>query len=587
MATYIEEIVQNIYTNCDMRGLNELNEGTERALRLTKSLSQSLKKNTAGSQLAQDFRDAGYEIMITSKTLKDYMSQSKDVQKSLYDTSRQELNEAKNRERFETFLQKERVKRAEWLDDHAKKRRKYLSQENVLMRNLGRAFLTYFSFRTFKGIVDTASRIQLVQKSIEGLTKSTQDWEFIKTQAFEKGIDLEVVAKGYRNFYSSAKMAGFDKGGIQSMYADMLLSTRAIGASTQQTEGALLALEQMLSKGRVSMEELRRQLGNALPGAFEIGAKAMNMTTAEFNQFIQKVGIASSEFVPKFIAQLKKEYAGGFKDVAETINFATTRVSVAWKLFQTEIFEGEAGKGFAQAIDTIAKLLISPEFINLAKNIGKIFAIVAKLLDFTIKHIHTVLILLGTGGIMAILPKIVFWLKAIGLSLSAIFSTGIIGGITTLTGTLWAMLAPLAAIYAKILLVVTALILLKDVYDTIVHPDWDTLTRREWEGKNTTFGASQSSINPFNRPKTVGQSSEIMESLRNRPAEIYASPKVPNILPALLNKATSTNTNVNIGDVKVTSANANPIQVASEVTKQLVALFTGHGLTVNGEGIVT
>ena len=402
---YLDDLVQTIYTNCDMSGFEDYKRGV-----------QSLKQNMASFN-ADTIRSQKAKISLMEA-------------------------ETKSQIRLADYQEKYALKKKRRDEEEIRR----MHRRNGLQRYFTRLLVGVLSFQAIKGVVDTASRIQLLQKSIEGLTKSTQDWDYIKTQAFEKGIDLEVVAKGYRNFYSSAKMAGFDTSGIQQMYADMLLSTRAIGASTQQTEGALLALEQMLSKGRVSMEELRRQLGNAIPGAFEIGAKAMNMTTAEFNNFIQKVGVASNVFVPKFIAQLKKEYAGGFNDIAQTISYAQGQLKVAWQLFQTEIFEGEAGKGFAQAISTIANLLKSPEFINLAKNIGKIFEIIAKTLDFTIKHIHIVMVLLGSVGLTGIFLKLLPILEQVRYAMWLLFSGGILNGIKTLTKSFWLMSLPLLKI---------------------------------------------------------------------------------------------------------------------------------------------
>lgn len=562
MTTYVDDIVQNIYTKCDMKGLDELNQGLQDAI----WYSGELHKNLADANKAQR---AGFDFHARA------IERSKEAYK--VESLRQKLNyeQARFRQRL--------AEQQEVIDERRQKRQdrynKSLRSQNWLLRNAGRLFVTYFGIRSLKSIFDTASRIQLVQKSIQGLTKDTQDWDYIQRQAFEKGVDLEVVAKGYRNFYSSAKMAGFDKGGIQQMYSDMLLSTRAIGASTQQTEGALLALEQMLSKGRVSMEELRRQMGNAIPGAFEIGARAMNMTTAEFNNFVQKVGIASSEFVPKFIKQLKEEYAGGFQGIAETLSFATTRLSVAWKLFQLELFEGETGKSFARMIDSLAKLMVSPEFKQFAKNLGQILELIVKILSFAISHIRTILVLIGAGGIMAVLPQIAKYLKMIGLGIGFITSTGVINGIRVLTASLWGMIAPFMALYAKILLVISALLILEDIYTALRHPEKKSLTRRELSGENTTFGAS--GVSPIGTPQTVKQKMQEYEKLKTRPMEMYSSPSAGSLNGSLFNKSEQKNVNISLGDINVNSQNGNPMQIAQAVQEQLVALFTGQGLTMD------
>ena len=158
-----------------------------------------------------------------------------------------------------------------------KNTKEMIGLNSTLAKGIKKLFLGFGIGFGALSMAKTYEQLDLTRRSIEGLTKSTQDWAYVQNEAFRTATDIEVVAKGYRNFFAAANMAGFDKNGIQEMYSGILVSARAIGATSQQTEGALLALEQMISKGVVSMEELRRQLGNALPGAFEIGAKAMNI----------------------------------------------------------------------------------------------------------------------------------------------------------------------------------------------------------------------------------------------------------------------------------------------------------------------
>ena len=417
---YLDDLVQNIYTNCDMSGFEDYKRGV-----------QSLKQNMASFN-ADTIRSQKAKISLMEA-------------------------ETKSQIRLADYQEKYALKKKRRDEEEIRR----MHRKNGLQRYFTRLLVGALSFQAIKGVIDTASRIQLLQKSIEGLTKSTQDWDYIKTQAFEKGIDLEVVAKGYRNFFSSAKMAGFDKQGIQNMYADVLLSTRAIGATPQQTEGALLALEQMISKGTVSMEELRRQLGNALPGAFEIGAKAMNMTTKEFNAFVKTGKLASNEFVPRFIAQLKQEYASGFKDISETVSYASVRMSNAWKMFQYEIMNGQAGKELAKGLEEVTKFLRSPEAKGLAQNLGRLTTIVIKLLTFLINHGKLILFLFGTSGIIGLLTKYPQIIQFISLGLKDMIGYAILCGQANVTAWTSANAAALGFL-ATLLKIIAPLMFIED-----------------------------------------------------------------------------------------------------------------------------
>ena len=211
-------------------------------------------------------------------------------------------------------------------------------------------------------------------------------------------------------------MAGFNKGYIQSMYSDMVIATRAIGASSEQTQGALLALEQMISKGVVSMEELRRQLGNAVPGAFEIGAKAMNMTTKEFNEFVKTGQLASAEFVPKFIAEFKRQYADCFKEISQTVDFATGQLKESYEELSFTIMHGAIGKGLAKLINGIDKAV---------RALNRTLEILNPVLEYLVNvfgHLWWLIMPFVLGGalnkLVAGIKTIVTWLAAGNLQLS-------------------------------------------------------------------------------------------------------------------------------------------------------------------------
>lgn len=355
------------------------------------------------------------------------------------------------------------------LDNTVNVSRKVTKTTNWLSSGFAKFIATYFSIKTIQNIIRVGSELQLIQKSITGLTGSAQDWEFLDKQAYKFGLSLKTAATGYKNFFSSASMAGFDKNSIQTMFSDMLLGARAIGASDQQIGGALLALEQMMSKGRVSMEELRRQLGNALPGAFEIGAKAMGVTTAQFNAMV-KAGISAQEFVPKFIKTFKEQYAKGWVDVEQTVSVAQGRLTVAWEEFTMQFMHGEAGKSLAQGINQLAKLMRSPEFVSFVNLLGKIFTLVMKIFQFLIRHIHLIAALLGAAG----LTKVILTLGQIGVSQFAMVSKATM------------------VLYGKLLLLLAVLGLIQDLIYGIFLPDKTDSLTEDLLRKLGIYGADKS-----------------------------------------------------------------------------------------------
>lgn len=583
MASYIEDLVQNIYTKCDMSGLDALNQGLKDAI----WYSGELEKNLRDAQRAQ---------------------------KKGFDFHSQAINKSKEAYQIESLRQKLEYQQAtyraalaekqEVYDDRREKRQKRylqdLRSQSRLLRYTTRLITAYFGINTLKNIINMGSALQLTQKSIEGLTGSKQDWAFITLKAREFGINLDTVAKGYKNFYSAASMAGVEKGNIQKMYGDLLLAARSIGASEQQIGGALLALEQIYSKGRLSMEELRRQLGNALPGAFEIGAKAMGVTTAKFNEMI-KAGISAQEFVPKFIETYKEQFKNGWKDVEQTVNVAQGRLRVAWQEFTIAFVSGDAGKGFVMGLNALTKLISSPAFSKFTIILGKIFSLVAKILSLAVEQLPLIIMYLGYAGLTKVITGLITQVMALQLAFFEATGTAITFGqagtmaIASMAGATVAFTARLAALLGL-------LFIIQDVLYFIGERFWG------WNTKSA-LGAR---VAQHNRMKNIQETDVIKDSPLNyykkgsrgyiklqRAMETGDTKTISemmhiNQIPALnskgetiwLEKNHDVKNDIKI-DIKIDGGKQDPRDIGNFVYTKILNELTGNGIQLNPEKTLT
>ena len=160
MADYLQDLVQNIYTNCDMSGFDDYNRGV-----------QSLKQNMANFNI-ESIKSQRQRLKLIEAEHK--MQIRLDSYKQVWGNKTVEQIKRENAER---------------------------DRGNQLLRRARNLLLGYLSIKTFQNIVNAGSKLQLIEKSIIGLTKSTEDWNFIEQQAFKTGTNFEVVAKGYRNFF--------------------------------------------------------------------------------------------------------------------------------------------------------------------------------------------------------------------------------------------------------------------------------------------------------------------------------------------------------------------------------------------------
>ena len=425
------------------------------------------------------------------------------------------------------------------LDDTNKKINKVDKGAKLLSGTFKRMIAGFIGIQGVKSFVQTTRELDLMERSISGLTKSTQDWNYIQNEALRTGTRLNDVAKGYRGFYASASMAGFGKGQIQGMFSDVLTSTRSIGATQQQTQGALLALEQMLSKGTVSMEELRRQMGNALPGAFEIGAKAMNMTTKEFNDFVKSGKLVSNVFVPRFVKQLKQELGAGFESAIKSLDFALNNLDTTWKLVQLHIFKGKMEEGMADFVRSIGRLISNPMFTSTLKGIGWIL-----------------------GNILHILARVVDLTRILFPMIAPAMLIGIANGFGKIWKSIGGMKLVLSPLYLKILAIIGALLILQDLIYGLF------LRGKGYKSLTGDFLDKEES-KPMEKPNV----DKVLQYMGGHPS--FGNPAKNMIPSGYLEKNENKTIHVSIGDINVEGAN-DPEVTALTVRETLVALFTGE-----------
>jgi tape measure domain-containing protein len=183
---------------------------------------------------------------------------------------------------------------------------------NILESTIG--LLNKFGKEAFQTAIE-AERLEMA------LSLTTDDAESalsrLKVQADKLGTSFLSSAKNYQQF-SAAVMNTSLEFQKDKIFEGITLGLATRGANSQQQDRALLAITQIAGKGRVSMEELNSQLGEAMPGALQIAARAYGVTSQEFIKLIESGSVASDEFLSKFATQTTLESAGGINVINDT-----------------------------------------------------------------------------------------------------------------------------------------------------------------------------------------------------------------------------------------------------------------------------
>lgn len=206
------------------------------------------------------------------------------------------------------------------------------------------------------------------------------------------------------------------------------------GANTDQANRAVVAITQVFGKGKLQSEELRQQLGEAMPATLKLLRDQFGVTQKKFDEMVKAGKISGDDLIEAFtkIGESKK-FIEGAADGATTLNGV-------WQQFK-ETLQTQLGEFFlknAQQIkDSVNKL--GPSLSGLITAAGPIFL---KLIN-------------GFGKLVDIFSKVVKWYQTLSpgtqdLILKIIAIGSALGPVVLILGSFLGAIAGIAAGIAAI-----------------------------------------------------------------------------------------------------------------------------------------
>lgn len=333
-------------------------------------------------------------------------------------------------------------------------------QTRILSNSLRRMFVGVIGTIGAREILDTSVKMDSLRTSFAALAGAdvggAEQLKYLREETQRLGQDFITAAEAYKNLFSAGVGAGMNPEQIQQIFSSVLEAGTVLGSSQQQMQGALMALEQMISKGKVSLEELRRQLGNALPGAMQIAAKAMGTTSQGLQEMLES-GLDSEIFVTRFANQLHKEFGGKAVQASHTLRAELARLGNAFFNLKTAVLDGDTGKELGTVITQFAKILESPTLLRSLNAVGKVLVFLLK----NIRLIVAVGVVLGIRRLIATIALLrlqmlttAFAAGSLGAAMQLLVGGNIIAGLKAITAAMWATLRPIALWVAGLLLII-------------------------------------------------------------------------------------------------------------------------------------
>ena len=128
-------------------------------------------------------------------------------------------------------------------------------------------------------IVNTTKDLQKARAALQSASGNSElaaaDFEFAKRKANELGLVMTDTALSYGQFSVAAKNAGFSSEQSRDMFTKISESVASLSLSGEQSKRVFQGFQQVMSKGTLSMEEVKQQIGEQLPTALGELSEAM------------------------------------------------------------------------------------------------------------------------------------------------------------------------------------------------------------------------------------------------------------------------------------------------------------------------
>lgn len=177
------------------------------------------------------------------------------------------------------------------------------------------------------------------------------------------GLEYQSTAEAAKNFFASAKGTDLEKS-MNSIFEGVLAAGSALSLTREQMDGVFLALSQIASKGKLSMEEVH-QMAERFPGTFQMIATALNVTQAELTDVIASGKIMANDMLPSLGKAWKEKYGDKAIDAAKGVQGALNRINTEWGLLKASFIDTDvAASGLNSIADAMKSIGELPDVIG-------------------------------------------------------------------------------------------------------------------------------------------------------------------------------------------------------------------------------
>ncbi|HEF0704757.1 TPA: tape measure protein [Escherichia coli] len=232
--------------------------------------------------------------------------------------------------------------------------------------------VTDIMFGWQKPIVEAAAEMERMRVMLRGLNReksnpgqaAADDMKYIVDMAQNAPFAMQALTDSFVKFRS----AGLDP--TDGSLKALVDSVARFGGDSELLKRASIAVQQMSGKGVVSMEELRQQLGEAIPTAMNAMAKAAGLTMGELTKAVASGTVEAKNALALMFKELKMQNEGAASEMMNTFTGTLAQMKTAFTLFADKVGQTGYLSSLREGMKELTSLMNSAEGTSFAHSLG-------------------------------------------------------------------------------------------------------------------------------------------------------------------------------------------------------------------------
>lgn len=224
-------------------------------------------------------------------------------------------------------------------------------------------------------IMKTAGELERTRALLSGLStqvtkagrdaESAMNFDFITKMAQRAPFEI----KSLSDSFVKLKSGGLDptNGSLQALVDGV----SKFGGTSETMQRASVAIQQMMGKGVISMEELRQQLGEAVPTAMKSMAEGAGVSMAVLTKAVSKGTVESANAINQMLTIMELRSAGAADDMMKTWIGMQAQLKTRLQLAAEDVANAGFGQAMKKTAGEITEAINSIEFKRMTDSFGR------------------------------------------------------------------------------------------------------------------------------------------------------------------------------------------------------------------------